>query len=130
MKVADALGDYVDTVTLGASNKKALLREALDRIRTRNEAYFSVCVGFVVVMFVTAISLIVLHSRQTAAWTATSAVFGISLAGMVRMMLGFWREKVATDMLLELSGLDDAILKDVSRVLLRRLRGGAPANEK
>ncbi|WP_394820642.1 hypothetical protein [Pendulispora albinea] len=123
MKVAEALDDYVNTVTLGPANKKAALRESLDRVRKRNEVYFVLCAGFVVVMFVVAMVLIVRHAGEGSVWAATSVVFGASLAGMVRMMLGFWREKVTTDMLLELSVLDDAILKEVSRTLLERLGG-------
>lgn len=124
MNLRKALEDYVDTVTLGASNKKIQLREALERVRARNERYFVASAAFLVVMFVAAIAIIVSHATDTKTWTLTSAVFGMSLAGMARMMLGLWREKVTIDLLIELAGHDDAVLRDVSRALLRTLPRG------
>jgi len=41
---------------------------------------------------------------------------------MIRAMLSLWREKVATEMLIELSELDEAILKKVVAKLLGRMR--------
>jgi hypothetical protein len=51
-----------------------------------------------------------------------ASVFGVSVVGMIRMMLSFWREKVATELIVELSELDDDVMRKVAAKLLARMR--------
>jgi hypothetical protein len=119
-----ALSDFVEVVPLGgvAEARRAALLNAVKLAKERNERFFIVTVVGLALMFVVALGLVIFHAGSPGFQAATSGVFGISAIGMVKTMLGFWREKVATDLLLDLAAADDAILKEVSKAMLARLR--------
>lgn len=72
--------------------------------------------------FLTGMGLILFALSSRSATAAVGAAFGISIIGMIRTMLSLWREKVATEMLIELSELDEAILRRVVAKLLGGMR--------
>ena len=118
-----ALSEYVDEVTAGAASARTEeLRERLRHIQHRNLRYFNFAVGMLALTFLAAMGSILLALSSTAATAAVVSVFGISIIGMIRTMLSLWREKVATEMLIELSELDEAILKKVVAKLLGQMR--------
>jgi hypothetical protein len=49
--------------------------------------------------------------------------FGLSVAALIRVMIGLWREKVATELAVALVGaLDQETTRSIIEVLLKRLR--------
>jgi steroid 5-alpha reductase family enzyme len=117
-----AMSEYVDEVTAGvASARTEELRKRLRQIQHRNMRYFNFAVCMLAATFLVAMGVILfaLSSRSAA---AVAAVLGVSIIGMIRTMLSLWREKVATEMMIELSELDDVILGKVVAKLLRRMR--------
>ena len=118
-----ALSEYVDEVTAGAASARTEeLRRRLRRIQHRNLRYFNLAAGMLAATFLAAMALVLFALSSRSATTAVASVFGISIIGMIRAMLSLWREKVATEMLIELSELDEAILKKVVAKLLGRMR--------
>jgi len=116
------LSEYVDEVVAGSSPRTAELRTRLSQIRDRNAGYFILVVVMLVIVFLVAIALVVFSTEGRTGVIVVLSVFGISLIGMVRLMLALWREKLAIELLIELSELDDNILKKVVAKLLRQLK--------
>jgi hypothetical protein len=116
-----ALSDYVDEVVAGGSPRTEALRRQLRTVQRHNARYFSLVVLMLAAMFVTGMGVVVSGASQQAT-IPVAAVLGISVLGMVKMMLALWREKVATELLIELSELDDGVLRQVVARLLERLR--------
>jgi hypothetical protein len=124
LTLEQALSEFVEVVPLGgvaAARREALLA-AVRSAKERNERFFMATAVGLALMFLVALGLIISHAGGVGARAMTSGIFGISAIGMVKTMLGFWREKVATDLLLDLAAADDAILKEVSKAMLLRLR--------
>ncbi len=118
----DVLNEFKPTVDLGgAKSPSDKLLKRLRDVNAANSKYFIICVAMVVAMFVAALSLIFLRMSDSTTATLVAGAFGLSVAGMVRMMLRLWREKVATDLLLELSN-DPAVLRSVIDTLATRLK--------
>ena len=118
-----ALSEYVDEVTAGvASARTEELRRRLRRIQHRNLRYFNLAAGMLAATFLAAMALVLFALSSRATTIAVASVFGVSIIGMIRAMLLLWREKVATEMLIELSELDEVILKKVVAKLLSRMR--------
>ena len=123
-----ALSEYVDEVTAGASpppgssGPTAGLQSRLRQIQSTNAIYFIAAAGMLAVTFLAAMGLIVSNAIGSSGSIAVASGFGISVVGMTRLMLALWREKVATAMLIELSELDDGVMKKVVAKLLRRMR--------
>jgi hypothetical protein len=116
-----AMSDYVDEITLGPAPRTEELRRRLREIQAHNTRYFLIPLVMLAVTFVVAIVLIIHYAAATTATTAISTGFGISVVAMIRLMLSFWREKVATELMVELSELDDDVLRKVVARLLTRM---------
>ncbi len=116
-----AMFDYVGEVTLGGAPRTDELRRRLREIQAHNTRYFAVPVVMLAAAFVVAIALIVHYAAAGAATAAISSGFGISVVAMIRLMLSFWREKVATELMIELSELDEDVLRKVVARLLTRM---------
>jgi hypothetical protein len=116
-----ALSNYVDVVALGSPRTEAL-RQRLREIHGQNTNYFRTPVLMLAVTFFVAMALIIYGAAGTSGATAIAALFGISVIGMIRLMLSFWREKVATEIIIELSELDDDVLRKVAAKLLARMQ--------
>ncbi len=118
-----AMSEYVDEVTAGAASARTQeLRDELRRIQRHNGRYFHLAVGMLAATFLAAMGLILFTLSNKSGTTAVASAFGISVIGMLRMMLSLWREKVATEMLIELSELDEAILRKVVARLIGRMK--------
>jgi hypothetical protein len=97
----------------GADPRRALSKR-LREISRANALYFNVATGMLVLSFVVALILVSLHAGDKQATEITLGGFGTSVAGMVWMMLRFWREKTRTEMLMTLIELEPTILRDVA----------------
>ena len=117
-----AMSDYVDEVTLGPASRSEELRVRLRAIQAHNTRYFLLPIVMLAATFIIAIMLIIHYAAATTAATAISTAFGISVIGMIRLMLSFWREKVATELVIELSELDESVLRKVVARLLARMK--------
>jgi hypothetical protein len=117
-----AMSEFVDEVTLGGAPRSDALRRRLRQIQARNTRYFVVPLVMLAITFVVAIVLIVHVAAATTATTAIATGFGVSVIAMIRLMLSFWREKVATELMIELSELDDDVLRKVVAKLLARMK--------
>lgn len=120
------LASFVDSIHLGDPAPAPLeidrLREQLRRVSRANEHYFGVCVVMLMVMFVGALWVTLRYTSDAGAVKIAFAAFGVMMIGMMRVMLGLWREKVATDVLLALAGsLEGDHLRSIIAVLLKRL---------
>ena len=120
-ELRQAMSDYVNEVTLGPAPRTDELRRRLREIQAHNARYFALPVMMLAALFVVALALSI-HYASAATNTAASTGFGISVVAMIRLMLSFWREKVATELMIELSELDEDVLRKVVARLLRSMR--------
>lgn len=116
-----AMSEFVNEITMGAPRSDAL-RTRLREIQANNGRYFLVPVVMLALVFAVAMALIIRGAGGASTTTAVASLFGISLVGMIRLMLSFWREKVATELMIELSELDDDVLRTVVARLLSRMK--------
>lgn len=94
----------------------------LREIVARNNAVFGFCVAMVIIPFVVQLWVALAYASEPQLVKAIGGAFGISAAGLIFQMIKLWREKVATELLLELlPTLDTAVFKTVIAVLVRRL---------
>jgi hypothetical protein len=118
-----ALSDYVDEIFGGATSPRTqALVSRLGEIQQNNLRYFTLGVAMLAVTFAAAMGLIIFGLTNRSATITVASVFGVSLVGMIRLMLALWREKVATEMLIALSELDEGLLQQVAAKLLTRMR--------
>jgi hypothetical protein len=116
------LKGYVDEVVAGGDSPRTeALRAQLNSIQQRNARYFNLAVVMLVTISLTTIAIMASDALHRTALPVGTALV-ITAIGMVRIMLSLWREKVATEMLIALSELDDGVLKQIVARLLRRLR--------
>jgi hypothetical protein len=109
----------VEPVAPSADQIEAL-RQDLRRIITSNEAYFRICVGFLVILFVGACIFVYKSLSDPNHIAAVFAGTGVSVMGAVTQMIRLWKEKVNSDLLLTLAGtLSPSDLKKVVDVLLK-----------
>jgi len=120
-ELRQAMHDYVNEVTLGPAPRTDVLRRRLRDIQARNARYFALPVVMLAVLFVVALGLSIHYASATTV-TAISTGFGISVVAMIRLMLSFWREKVATELVIELSELDDDLFRKAVAQLLRWMK--------
>ncbi|AUX41095.1 uncharacterized protein SOCE26_025000 [Sorangium cellulosum] len=125
-RLRSVLALYVEPIHLGDAERAPLdverLREQLRQVGRTSEAYFAVCVVMLMVLFVAALWAALRATEGTGFVKEAFAGLGVSMFGLIRAMLGLWREKVATDVLLTLAAsLDSDTLRSVIAVLLKRL---------
>ena len=95
-------------------------RNNLESLRVRNDRYFVVLVAMVVVCFVVSLILLVYFKQNTVSMTAVFGATGLSIGGLVNVMLKIWKDKNQNDMLYALIGqLDDHTLRSVAAILAK-----------
>lgn len=125
------LGAYAEPIQLGEGTPPSVipvdkLRKELQAVIRTNTNYFLVCVAMTLGLYIAALWVVFDNLDDKGTLQIAFAMFGLSLAGMVRMMIGLWREKVATETLLTFVGaVDDKFLKSIIEVFLRQMPGGA-----
>jgi hypothetical protein len=117
-EIRHAMLDYVGEVLAGAAPRSEEFRRRLREIQAHNTRYFAIPVVMLAAAFVVATALVVRSASATAVTAVVSSGFGISVISMIRLMLSFWRKKVATELMIELSELDDEVLRKVVAQLL------------
>ena len=98
------------------------LANDLRDVSNANRIYFAISFAAVVVVFLGA-SLIVAGSLgDPERIRAVFAALGISVVGLITLMVNLWKQKVSADMLIVLCGIaDDAQIHKVINKLLNRL---------
>ena len=89
-------------VTMGGPPKMEGLAENLRKLSRRNEKYFLVCVTILVVVLLSSLGFVILFRNQPKVIAGIFAAMGASAYGGVWQMVKLWREKVATDVAIEL----------------------------
>ena len=120
-RLRDALYDYVGEIVGGSPAITQEMRARLTAIQHRNAIYLRFAAAMLLALFLVMSGVVVLTAIGKA-HVAVLSLCGISVVGIARVMLALWREKLATEMLIELSELDDDILRKVVARLLRCLR--------
>jgi hypothetical protein len=121
-KLAQALQSFEDSfAALGTAGGTERLAARLRSICQANERYFNVAVAMVSTLFIVELGVVYANAANQYVLVATTTLFGVSVSGTVWMMIRFWREKVASEMVAELCGLDRAVLRQVVERLLDRM---------
>ena len=90
------------TVTLGGPNKMEDLARRLRDLSRRNDMYFRACIAILVVVLLASLGFVILFRSQPAVIAGIFTAMGASAYGGVRQMVKLWREKVATDVAIEM----------------------------
>jgi hypothetical protein len=96
---------YDRGVTLGegeaALNKKPIIAD-LQRLRKSKDWAFFICVGMVVLAFLISIGLVLTLIQEPDKITILFGATGLTTAGLISVMRGIWKEKVAIEMTIAL----------------------------
>jgi hypothetical protein len=98
VSVPDMGGPRTDTAEFAQ-----MLNNRLRGVLRSNTIYFNLSIALVIVLFVASIVVVTTHLESPALITAALGGFGIGSIGLVGMMLRSWREKTATELLIELA---------------------------
>ena len=113
-------GDVVDGVAPAGRASNDDLSRDLKAISGKDQIYFFICVGMVLLIFLGACVLTVKYLSDPAFVTKIFAATGISITGLVLQMMKLWKEKVNSDMVLVLArNLSPQDTRAIIEVLLR-----------
>ena len=129
MKLRDVLASYsgsgphfgenlagAETATDTTNN----LSQDLKAVSDQNRAYFLVCVGMVLVIFVGACTVAVKYISDPTFVKQVFAATGVSITGLVLQMMKLWKEKVNSDMVLVLArNLSPTDVRSILEILLK-----------
>lgn len=128
-KLKQILLNYTDSdaAPLGGSGARRLTKEERDRLHAdlvrvqhANERFVWLVAGMLFVLFVVLLIIITTNLDKPDIIKSISAAFGISAAGIIRWLVGIWREKTNTETLLQLAvDLEGDALKTVITILAR-----------
>ena len=98
------------------------LRSDLIELSKKNELYFRICVGMVVFLFVGAIVIIAAFLSDPDHIAALFGALGISVLGVVRLMIKLMTEKKSTDVAIAMLGnLESAVSATVLKIMLKNI---------
>ncbi|MBZ0090205.1 MAG: hypothetical protein K8H90_07490 [Thermoanaerobaculia bacterium] len=112
MNLESILQRYADreVAPLGGSRRRSLsdtersaLRKDLERIEHYNSRLVWIAVGLLVVLFGAWLVVVLVPGWSAGGVQAASAAFGLSAAGCIRWLLGIWREKTRTALLVRMA---------------------------
>jgi hypothetical protein len=124
--------DVVTTIRLGADETQAespvrrparvidrkAIRQDLESVKKDNNHYFLVCVSMIILLFIVCIVLVIMNARNSTVITVVMSGFGISAAGLIKLMTSLWRSKSNTELLLALAvNTDKETLTNVVNIL-------------
>jgi hypothetical protein len=89
-------------VTAGGSKAVQELSDRLHGLVRKNNRYFWVCVALLVIVLLASLGLVILFRNQPAAIAGVFAALGATAYGGVWKMVQLWREKLATDVIIDL----------------------------
>jgi hypothetical protein len=92
---------YTKDVTLGGSGAVKQLAAKLRDLSRKNDRYFWVCVALLIIVLLASLGFVILFRDQPSVIAGVFAVLGASAYGGVWKMVQLWREKVATDVAIE-----------------------------
>jgi hypothetical protein len=96
---------YAPQVKMGDEEipwQKERLKADLQRLRKSKDWAFVVCVGMVVMAFLISIGLVVTLFREPDKITILFGATGLTTAGLISVMRGIWKEKVAIELTIAL----------------------------
>jgi hypothetical protein len=113
---------YTGDVDLGSRSMQQLAGKLRDLSR-KNDRYYWICIGLLVVVLLASLAFVIVFRHQPGAIAAVFAAMGASAYGGVRQMVQLWREKVSTDVAIELVEVlpEAEALKVLKEVFLKRL---------
>ena len=79
------------------------LRRDLKAVSDQNRAYFLICVGMVLAIFVGACAIALRYISDPTFVKEVFAATGVSITGLVVQMMKLWKEKVNSDLVLVLA---------------------------
>jgi uncharacterized membrane protein len=98
-------------------DRKAM-RQDLRSVKKDNNRYFFVCVSMVILLFIVCIVLVIMNACNSTVVTVVMSGFGISAAGLIKLMTGLWRSKSNTELLLVLAlNTDGETLTNIVNIL-------------
>ncbi len=78
--------------------QKERLKADLQRLRKSKDWAFYICVGMVILAFLLSISLVVTLFREPDKIAILFGATGLTTAGLISVMRGIWKEKVAIEL--------------------------------
>jgi hypothetical protein len=99
---------YENDVTAGgdetAGRSKAITQLAarLRELSRKNDKYFWICVTLLIVVLIASLGFVIMFRDQPGAIAGVFVALGASAYGGVWKMVNLWREKVATDVVIEI----------------------------
>ena len=125
--ITDELRAYDASFTnLGDSDAPRLARR-LKEISERNDTYFNIAVLMLVILFGAELAIVVIYVGNQTVLEGIAGIFGVSVAGSVLMMRGFWKEKVEAELLALACELDPALLRQLALKILGNVASPSPA---
>jgi hypothetical protein len=92
---------YAPQVKMGEEEsllQKERLKTDLQRLRKSKDWAFYICVGMVILAFLISISLVVTLFREPEKISILFGATGLTTAGLISVMRGIWKEKVAIEL--------------------------------
>ena len=114
---------YTEDVKLGSRSMQQLAGRLRD-LNRKNDKYYWFCVALLIVVLLASLGFVIVLRNQPGGITAVFAAMGASSYGGVRQMVKLWREKVATDVAIEVVEVltEAEALKVLREIFLDRLR--------
>jgi heme A synthase len=82
--------------------QKERLKADLQRLRKSKDWAFYICIGMVILAFLISIGLVVTLFREPDKITILFSATGLTTAGLISVMRGIWKEKVAIELTIAL----------------------------
>jgi hypothetical protein len=97
------------------------LQRELDRMRRTREIAFWICVGLVVLLFTGASTAAVVYRNDPAHLRTLSTATGVTLLGLVGLMVRLWEQKAKVDLVIALvsSMSEDALRSGLSSLVTK-----------
>ena len=122
----NVLRDYAPKVNLGGGEAKTqlkpeILKVDLQRLRKSKDWAFIICAGMVVLAFIISIALVIALFREPDKIAVLFGATGLTTAGLISVMRGIWKEKVAIEMTIALlENMTPESLESIIQVILTK----------
>jgi len=115
---------YAPQIKMGEEEiplQKERLKADLQRLRKSKDWAFCICVGMVVLAFLISIGLVVTLFREPDKIAVLFGATGLTTAGLISVMRGIWKEKVAIEMTIALlENMKPESLESIIQVILTK----------
>jgi hypothetical protein len=115
---------YAPQVMLGEAETQfqaERLKVDLQRLRKSKDWAFIICTAMVVLAFLISIGLVIVLFREPDKIAVLFSATGLTTAGLISVMRGIWKEKVAIEMTIALlENLDPQQFESIILVILKK----------